>query len=184
MSGSRVVIALGSNLGDRLATLHAATEQLAGTPGVRVTAVSSPVESAAVKLDGVDESAPAYLNAVALIETDLDPRQLLDALHGIERGLGRVRLQRWGDRTIDLDIVDFAGRELATPELELPHPRAWERPFVVQPWLEVDPEAVLPGHGRVADLAAAASTEVRPVGSPAVVRPPSLVSPVVPEDQR
>ncbi len=177
MSGSHVVVALGSNLGDRLATLRAAVGQLAGTDGVRVTAVSSPVESAAVKPDGVDESAPAYLNAVALIETDLDPRQLLDALHRIEQDLGRVRLERWGDRTIDLDIVDFAGRELSTPGLELPHPRAWERPFVVRPWLDVDPDAVLPGRGRVADLATAASTEVRPVVPPAALL-------VVSEDQR
>ena len=72
----------------------------------------------------------------------------------IEQAHGRIRAERWGDRTLDLDIVDFAGLVSSSDRLTLPHPRAFERDFVLKPWLEVDPDAVLPGHGRVADLVA------------------------------
>ena len=93
-----------------------------------------------------------------LVRTTLPPRALLSLLHEIERKHGRVRAERWGDRTLDLDIIDYAGLQSATDELTLPHPRAHERAFVLRPWAEVAPEAVLPGHGRVADLLAALET--------------------------
>lgn len=151
------VIAFGANQGDRAATLLAAARELAETDGVELTTMSSLHESVAVKLDGPDPDAPAYLNAVGLIRTTLTPEALLAVLHEIESDHGRVREERWGDRTLDLDIVDFAGMTRDRDGLTLPHPRAFERDFVLRPWLEVDPDAVLPGHGRVADLVGALS---------------------------
>jgi 2-amino-4-hydroxy-6-hydroxymethyldihydropteridine diphosphokinase len=87
--------------------------------------------------------------------TDLAPQQLLRALLHIERVFGRVRTERWGDRTLDLDLIVQGDRVLDEPGLVLPHPRAHERAFVLQPWLEIEPDAVLPGRGRVRHLAAA-----------------------------
>lgn len=153
------VIALGANQGDREATLHAAATELAAAPGVELTAISSLHETVALRPGGPDPDAPAYLNAVALISTTLTPDALLDLLHGIESDHGRVRAERWGDRTLDLDIVDFAGMQRDRGALTLPHPRAAERDFVLRPWLEVDPDAVLAGSGRVADLVAALDRE-------------------------
>jgi len=150
----RAVISFGANLGDRQATLLAAARELAEADGVEVTAISPVIETAAVRPSGVDHAAPAYLNAVALVTTTLTPDSLLDVLTGIEQAHGRIRAERWGDRTLDLDIVDFAGLASSSERLTLPHPRAFERDFVLKPWLAVDPDAVLPGHGRVADLVA------------------------------
>lgn len=146
------VIAVGSNLGDRAATFQAAVRALAEAEGVEVTAISTPIETVAVKPDGEDPEAPAYLNGVVLVRTTRAARELLRLLHDIEREHGRVRGERWGDRTLDLDIVDYAGMQSATAELTLPHPRAHERVFVLRPWVEVAPDAVLPGRGRIADL--------------------------------
>ncbi len=162
--GAPAVIALGANLGDRRATLLAAARELANTDGVELTAISPVIETAALRTDGVDHEAPAYLNAVALITTTLTPGAMLDVLNGIENAHGRVRAERWGDRTLDLDIVDFAGLVSASERLTLPHPRAFERDFVLKPWLAVDPDAVLPGHGRVADLVAGLDTPRRGSG--------------------
>lgn len=151
----RAVVALGSNLGDRGDTLRAAVAALGATPGIEIAAVSPVVESVAVKLTGLDPSAPRYLNAVALVDTVLPPHGLLDALHAIESENGRVRAERWGDRTLDLDIVDYAGLVAHDDVLTLPHPRAQDRAFVLSPWLAVDPDAELPGLGRVDALLAA-----------------------------
>lgn len=148
------VIAVGANLGDRRATLLAAIRELANADGVELTAISSVIETPALKPQGIDHEAPAYLNAVALITTTLTPDALLTLLNRIESAHGRVRAERWGDRTLDLDLVDFAGLVSSSPTLTLPHPRAFERDFVLVPWLEVDPDAELPGHGRVAELVA------------------------------
>jgi 2-amino-4-hydroxy-6-hydroxymethyldihydropteridine diphosphokinase len=152
--GEPAVIALGANLGDRQATLLGATRELADTERVELTAISPVIETAALRTTGVDHDAPAYLNAIALITTTLTPLALLDVLGRIETAHGRVRTERWGDRTLDLDIVDFAGMVSDSARLTLPHPRAFERDFVLRPWLAVDPDAVLPGHGRVAELVA------------------------------
>lgn len=149
------VIAIGGNLGDRAATFAAAVRALAEADGIEVTAISTPIETVAVRADGEDPDAPGYLNAVVLVRTTLSPGMLLGRLNAIERDNGRVRAERWGDRTLDLDIIDFAGQQSSNPELTLPHPRAHERTFVLRPWLEVAPDAVLPGHGRVADILAA-----------------------------
>jgi 2-amino-4-hydroxy-6-hydroxymethyldihydropteridine diphosphokinase len=152
---SRAVIALGANLGDRERTLRDAVARLEATERIDVLAVSPLYETVALTLDGPDADRPAYLNGAALLETDLEPEQLLDVLAAVEREHGRDRSDaapRWGDRTLDLDIVDVDGRELHTERLTLPHPRAAERDFVLRPWLDLDPAAELPGRGRVADL--------------------------------
>jgi 2-amino-4-hydroxy-6-hydroxymethyldihydropteridine diphosphokinase len=145
------VLAFGSNLGDREASIRAG---LAALPqhAVTVTAVSTLIESVAVKPDGEDESAPRYLNGVALVRTALPARGLLRAVQIIESELGRVRAERWGDRTLDIDIISYGNLVLRTDDLVLPHPRAAERYFVLAPWLELDPGAVLAGAGPVARL--------------------------------
>lgn len=145
----RAVIALGSNLGDRDRTLRRAVGDLDATPGVNVVGASVPIESVAVTLDGLDESKPSYLNGVAVVSTTLAPEELLDELNRIESDHGRVRLERWGDRTLDLDLIVYGDVVRDTERLTLPHPRAVERSFVLEPWLQVDRDAVLPGAGRV-----------------------------------
>lgn len=164
------VIALGSNQGDREALLREAVRDIDALDGVRVTAASGIVETPALKLHGVDETAPSYLNAVVLARAALNPEELLAALHGIEARLGRVRDEVWGDRTIDLDLIDFGALTRHTDEITLPHPRAWQRAFVLAPWLQVQPDAVLPGpaadahapnqRGRVDALLAATTDRV------------------------
>jgi len=151
----QAVISFGANQGDRAATLLAAATELAEAEGVELVALSPVHETVAVRVDGPDPDAPAYLNAVALIRTALTPDDLLSLLHRIESDHGRVRAERWGDRTLDLDIIDFDGQRRDRDGLTLPHPRAAERDFVLRPWLEVDPDAELAGVGRVADLLAA-----------------------------
>lgn len=160
--GVPAVLALGSNLGDRVATLAAAVDDIGAVDGVHVIARSSLVETDAIKLGGVDVTAPQYLNGVVLVNTTLSPRGLLDAANAIEAAHGRVRDERWGDRTLDIDIIDFDGRVYADERLTLPHPRAAERAFVLAPWLEVDPDAQVPGAGRVAELLERATDAVRP----------------------
>ncbi len=163
------VIALGSNLssdlGDREALLREAVREIDALDGVRVTAASGIVETPALKPHGVDASAPSYLNAVVLASVALSPEELLAALHGIEARLGRVREEVWGDRTIDLDLVDFGGLRRESATITLPHPRAWQRAFVLAPWAQVQPDAVLRlpgsrGSARVADLLAAVDDPV------------------------
>lgn len=138
-----VVLALGSNLGASEQTLREVLEDLAAVPGLELTAVSPLVRSAPV---GGPEQ-PDYLNAVVLARTTLAPRALLRVCQGIEAGHGRERLVRWGPRTVDIDIVLHGTTLAVTDDLELPHPRAHERAFVLQPWAELDPDAVLPGLG-------------------------------------
>ena len=154
------VIALGSNLGDRERALRDAVAAIGALAEVVLTGASDIVESAALTLDGVDEGAPRYLNAIVTVRSALTPEALLDALNGIERALGRVRAERWGDRTIDLDIVTMGGLVSSDSRLTLPHPRAAERAFVLQPWLQIDPDAQLPGDGPDAGSVAALLTRV------------------------
>lgn len=149
---SKVVLSLGSNLGDRRSTIERAIAALDAFPGLRVVAQSSLWESPAWKPDGA-EGAPDYLNAVVIARTTLPPLELLDAVHAIEDALGRVRIERYGDRTLDIDIVTIDALVSDDPALTLPHPRAHERAFVLHPWFEVEPDAQLPGHGSVAELA-------------------------------
>ncbi|KAA9106517.1 2-amino-4-hydroxy-6-hydroxymethyldihydropteridine diphosphokinase [Microbacterium rhizomatis] len=149
------VVALGANLGDRAATLSAAVDALRSLPLVDEVRAATPVESVAVKPGGPDAGAPAYLNSVALVTTRLAPTVLLEYLHAIEARHGRERRERWGDRTLDLDLIAYGDVSSATPTLILPHPRAAERDFVLAPWVSLDPDAVLPGAGRVDALLAA-----------------------------
>ena len=153
-AGASVVLALGSNLGDRAATIGRAVRAIADLEGLELTAVSGLYESAAMKPGGVDLEAPAYLNAVVTVRYSGDPHALLDAVNGIENDHGRVRTEQWGDRTLDVDIIVFDEIELMDDRLTIPHPRAWQRDFVLAPWLQLDPDAVIPGRGRVADLLA------------------------------
>lgn len=145
----RAVIALGSNLGDRQATLQAAKTAMQKMPLVSGVTMATPIESVALTLEGLDDSKPTYLNSVALVTTTLAPSMLLAHLQGIEREFGRERAERWGDRTLDLDLIAYGDVRSDDPRLTLPHPRAAERDFVLAPWLAVDSEAVLPGFGRV-----------------------------------
>ena len=148
------VLALGSNLGDREETVRAGIRGIDALPGVSVTAASGLVETPALKPEGVDTDAPAYLNAVALVTTTLEPQELLRALHTVEAAHGRVRDVRWGDRTLDIDIIAIDDLAIDSPGLTVPHPRAFERAFVLAPWLQVDTDAALPGRGRADALLA------------------------------
>ena len=147
-----VVLALGSNLGDRQDILQGAVDAIVGLPGVRVTAVSPVYET--VPVGGPEQ--PDYLNAVVLAQTTATARELLDQVHEIEAAFDRVRVVRWGPRTLDIDIIAFDDERSADPALTLPHPRAHERAFVLAPWRDVDPDATLPGRGPVAELLAEA----------------------------
>ena len=157
---TRAVIAFGANLGDREATIVAATRELAETDGVELTAVSPLYETPAIKDAGVDHEAPRYLNGVILVDTTLEPHALLTVLQAIEQRHGRERAEHWGDRTLDLDLLDVGGAELADERLVLPHPRAADRAFVLQPWVGVEPDALLPGRGPIAARRSAAPDQV------------------------
>ncbi|MGW6977865.1 2-amino-4-hydroxy-6-hydroxymethyldihydropteridine diphosphokinase [Streptomyces sp. NPDC054932] len=146
------VIALGANLGNRLETLQGAIDALGDTPGMRVKAVSPVYET---EPWGVEPgSQPSYLNAVVAVKTTLPPSSLLERAHAVEEAFDRVREERWGPRTIDVDIVAYADRVSDDPVLTLPHPRAHQRAFVLAPWHDIDPEARIPGRGEVAALLA------------------------------
>jgi 2-amino-4-hydroxy-6-hydroxymethyldihydropteridine diphosphokinase len=153
----RAVLSLGSNLGDREQTIRDAVADIRSLPGVELVAASSLVETPALKLHGVDHDAPAYLNAAVIVTASLTPVALLAELNRIELEHHRVREERWGDRTLDIDIVTIDDLRQDTPTLTLPHPRAAERDFVLVPWLEIEPDAVLPGIGRVDTLLPGAS---------------------------
>ncbi|MDH6141356.1 MULTISPECIES: 2-amino-4-hydroxy-6-hydroxymethyldihydropteridine diphosphokinase [Kitasatospora] len=146
------VVALGSNLGNRLETLQGAVDALGDTPGLKITGVSGVFETEAL---GGPAEQPNYYNAVVLLRTTLPPYSLLERANAIEDAFGRERTVRWGARTLDVDIISFQGVLSEDPVLLLPHPRAHERAFVLAPWLDADPVAELPGHGPVAELLAA-----------------------------
>lgn len=146
----RSVLSIGSNLGDRLEMLQGAVDTLHDTPGIDVIAVSPVYETEPV---GGPPDQPTYLNAVVVIDTMLSARTLLERCQAIEEAYGRERTEeRWGPRTLDIDLITHAGEISAEPGLTLPHPRARERAFVLVPWAAVDPDAELPGVGPVADI--------------------------------
>jgi 2-amino-4-hydroxy-6-hydroxymethyldihydropteridine diphosphokinase len=156
----RSVLALGGNLGDRRKTIKSAIRAIKSLDGVTLIAKSPLVESHALTEGGLDESKPNYLNGVVEIETDLKPGDLLDAVRKIEQEHGRIRLERWGSRTLDIDIITYGNLIKSGKRLELPHPRAFQRSFVLVPWALMNPSAVLLGHGKVADLAEPLKHEV------------------------
>lgn len=151
---ANAVVALGANLGDRRETIRRAVERISRLPLVDEVRLSELHETVAVRLDGPDPDAPVYVNAVAIVSTRLAPEVLMGMLHAIEEEHGRERRERWGDRTLDLDLITYGDVVSDDPRLLLPHPRAAERLFVLDPWLSVDPDGEIPGRGRIADLAA------------------------------
>jgi 2-amino-4-hydroxy-6-hydroxymethyldihydropteridine diphosphokinase len=157
-------LGLGSNVGDRLPMLQRAVDLLASRDGIRVTGSSRVYETDPV--GGPPQ--PEYLNAVLRIETTLEPYGLLDACREVENTLGRERLERWGPRTIDVDILTFGDREIDEPDLQVPHPRMHERGFVLVPLLELAAEPPLPGRRLIKDLRLGAGVlaGVRPFAPP------------------
>ncbi len=148
----RVVIALGSNLGERLVNLQAAVDSLADTPEVWVTNVSPVYETEPV---GSPEGSKDFLNAVVLLDTTLSARTLLDRAHAIEAAYGRERgedVEVNAPRTLDVDLIVVGDRIAEGPEMVLPHPRAAERAFVLAPWFDLEPDASIPGYGEIAAL--------------------------------
>ncbi len=144
----KAVIALGANIGDPRANVDLAIALLREASDVQ--AVSSYYTTAPV--GGPQQ--PDYVNAVCIVESELPALDLLSVMHGIEKTLGRQRNERWGPRTIDLDLIQYGSIISHSEELELPHPRAHERRFVLEPWCEVDPAAILLTHGPIKQLLA------------------------------
>jgi 2-amino-4-hydroxy-6-hydroxymethyldihydropteridine diphosphokinase len=140
------VVALGANIGNPKEQMDLAISLL--LEATDVIAVSSYYTTQPV---GGPEQ-PDYINAVCILESDLPALDLLSLLHGIEKSLGRERLEKWGPRTIDLDLIQYGGLLSKADELELPHPRAHERRFVLEPWHEIEPDAVLLTHGKISSL--------------------------------
>ena len=148
---ARAYVGLGANLGPREATVLRAVDLLAAEPGIEMLELSSLSETEPV---GVTDQ-PAFVNGALALETELPPRELLDALLRVERELGRVRSgERWGPRTIDLDLLLYADEVVDEPGLTVPHPRLHERRFALEPLAELEPELEIPGRGKVSDLLA------------------------------
>ena len=142
----KAVVALGANIGNPHEQMDLAVAML--REATDVVAVSSFYITKPV---GGPEQ-PDYINAVCLIESELPAIDLLSLLHGIEKSLGRERAEKWGPRTIDLDLIQYGALLSSAAELQLPHPRAYERRFVIEPWHEIEPEAILLTHGKISDL--------------------------------
>lgn len=142
----KAVIALGANIGNPKEQMDLAVALL--KESLEVSAISSYFTTAPV---GGPEQ-PDYLNAVCIAESELPAADLLALLHGIEKVLGRERIEHWGPRTIDLDLIQYGTLLSNSDELLLPHPRAHERRFVLEPWHEVEPDAILLTHGKISDL--------------------------------
>jgi len=142
----KAVITLGANIGDPKAQMDIAVALL--REALEVTAISEYVSTKPVS----DIEQPDYLNAICIAESELPALDLLAVLHGIEKSLGRERLERWGPRTIDLDLIQYGSLLSSADELTLPHPRAHERRFVLEPWHSIDPEAILLTHGKISEL--------------------------------
>jgi 2-amino-4-hydroxy-6-hydroxymethyldihydropteridine diphosphokinase len=148
---ARAYVGLGANLGDREATLRRAVELLRAARGVEVVAVSSLRETEPVGV--VDQ--PRFLNGAVALETELSPRELLETLLAVERDLGRVRGgERWGPRTVDLDLLVYGDLVVDEHGLHVPHPRLHERAFALEPLAELDPTLEIPGRGKVSALLA------------------------------
>ncbi len=156
-------LALGSNLGDRLEHLRAAARKLDETRGIDVVRSSRIYET-----EPVGPPQPAYLNAAIEVVTTLTPRELLEAARAVEDSLGRVRAERWGPRTIDVDILLYDEQTVDEPDLVIPHPRMHERGFVLVPLGELDADAMLPGGRRLSShrLSPDAVFGVRPFAPP------------------
>lgn len=146
MPMARAFIGIGSNLGDRAAHIAAALASLAELPGTQTLKVSSLLETDPVGVTDQDK----FLNGAVELETDLEPEELLDALQEIERDVGRVRTERWGPRTVDLDILLYDNRVIDTRRLRVPHPLMSGREFVLAPLAEIAPDVLHPTEGKTA----------------------------------
>jgi 2-amino-4-hydroxy-6-hydroxymethyldihydropteridine diphosphokinase len=144
----KAVVALGANLDDPKAAIALAIAMLA--EATDLMAVSSLYRTQPVG----GPSQPDYVNAVCILDSELPALELLHLFHGIEKSLGRVRAEHWGPRVIDVDLISYGDWVVADEELTLPHPLAHERRFVLEPWMEIDPDATLVGHGSIRDLLA------------------------------
>lgn len=144
----RAVISLGANIGDPKAQMDLAVAML--REAMEVISVSDYLSTKPIS----EIEQPDYLNAICIAESDLPALDLLAVLNGIEKTLGRERLEKWGPRTIDLDLIQYGSLLSSADELTLPHPRAHERRFVLEPWISIDPEAILLTHGKVSELLA------------------------------
>lgn len=142
----KAVISLGANIGNPEEQMQLAIAML--REATEVVAISSIYSTKPV---GGPEQ-PDYLNAICIVESELPAADLLALLQGIEKTLGRERHERWGPRTIDLDLIQYGKILSSAQELELPHPRAHERKFVLEPWFEIEPDAILLTHGKISDL--------------------------------
>jgi 2-amino-4-hydroxy-6-hydroxymethyldihydropteridine diphosphokinase len=158
MSSVLACVGLGANLGDAAATVRMALQALDALPHTRLVRTSRLYRTP----PWGNTSQPDFVNAVAVLETELDARDLLDGLLGIEREFGRVRAtdgsDRWGARTLDLDLLLHGDTRIDEPGLHVPHPHLHERAFALLPLVEVMPDAVIPGRGRARDLLAAMVT--------------------------
>jgi 2-amino-4-hydroxy-6-hydroxymethyldihydropteridine diphosphokinase len=142
----KAIIALGSNIGNPKENLDLAIALLREATDVQKISsyyITKPVGY---------EDQPDFVNAVCIIESELPALELLNMLHGIEKSMGRERTIKWGPRTIDLDIIQFGTILSSAEELTLPHPRAFERKFVLEPWAEIEPDAILLTHGKIKEL--------------------------------
>ena len=164
--GAIAFLGLGSNLGDRLTNLQGALDLLQAEPGLRVVSSSRVWET--VPVGGPPQ--PDYLNAVIGVETDLSARDLLDAAHRVETRLGRVRKERWGARSIDIDLLLYDEESIEETDLVVPHPRLRERAFVLLPLLELAADVTLPDGTRLKDLRVD-TDGVAPSAPPLAVRP-------------
>ena len=147
---ARAYVGLGANLGPKEVTLLRAVDLLAAEDGIEVLELSELHETAPVGV--VDQS--DFLNGALAVETSLTPRELLDVLLRVERELGRVRDERWGPRTIDLDLLVYGDETVDEPGLRVPHPRLHERRFALEPLAELEPELEIPGLGKVSEALA------------------------------
>ncbi|MEO8107313.1 MAG: 2-amino-4-hydroxy-6-hydroxymethyldihydropteridine diphosphokinase [Actinomycetes bacterium] len=154
---ARAALGLGANLGDRLARLRGAVDTINGEPGVAGLRVSSYYETAPVGGPDQDD----FVNAVVVFDTTLTPAQLLKLAHRCEAAAGRERGERWGPRTLDVDVLAYGQMVVSVPELTVPHPRAVERAFVMVPWAEVDPTFVVGGRSVAEWATAVGRTGVR-----------------------
>ena len=145
----KAVIALGANLGDPRKQVSLAIDLIRDL--MKVSAVSSLYETAPFE---VPDNQPNYINAVLIGDSESKPLDLMKELLEIENKLGRLRTFQNAARVIDIDIIEYGGLFMESKDLTLPHPRAHERRFVLEPWLEIDPGAVLPGHGAIRELLA------------------------------
>ncbi len=139
---NNTAIALGSNIGDSQTILLGAIDAIAQTPGIRLISQSSLYRTKAV-----GPPQPDYLNGCVLLQVEMIPELLLEVLLKIENKFGRLRGERWGPRTLDLDILFYSDRIIETPKLQIPHPRMRERAFVLVPLVEIAPDWVDPVSG-------------------------------------